>query len=103
MTDASLDAAISDVDLLIREAGSPRLDTASADAQLRRLVEQDRVRAAQSSIGDLIGRWIAGWLAGIRGSPLDARVLIALAGGLGLAALLLVVGIMGYLFGKVTK
>ncbi len=95
-SDASIDAAIADLDLLIAAtARTPALDPAAADARLRRLAGEHRAREAQVSLPDLIARWLSRALSGVRGAPPDPRIVLTVAGGLGLAVLLLVAGILG--------
>lgn len=95
-SDAALDAAIADTSLLIDVASrGPGTDLAAADARLRQLVGEHRVRETQGSLVDLLSRQLARWLAGLGGAPPDPRVLIPVAGGLGLAVLVLILGILG--------
>ncbi len=93
--DASLDAAARDLDLLIASTDAASIDSAAADARLRQLAGEHRAREAQTSISDLIARWLTRFLAGVEGAPLDPKIAFAAAGGLGLAALALVLGILG--------
>lgn len=95
-SDASLDAAIADLDVLADLAGrSPAIDPAGAEARLRQLVGEHRAREAQVSIIDVFSRWLARSLAGLGGRPPDPRVLLVGAGGIGLGLLVLILAIMG--------
>lgn len=49
----------------------------------------------QISFIDAISRWVARALSGLGGAPPDPRVVVTAAGGIGLALLLLIVGILG--------
>lgn len=95
-SDASLDRAAADVAYLSAVAtGRPSMDLASADADLRRLVGEQRVAAGQASLIDTLSRWIARSLSGFGGAPPDARIVVIAAGGVGIALLLVVLGILG--------
>ncbi len=94
--DAALDAAERDLDVLIASLDPARpIDPATADARLRQLVGEHRAREAQMSLPDLLARWLAQALAGVRGAPPDPRIVLVVAGGLGLAALALVLAVIG--------
>lgn len=95
-TNEALDAAIADVALLADLASrSSAVDPAAADARLRRLAGEHLARGGQVSIIDALSRWLARSLSGAGGAPPDARIVAIGAGGVGLALLLVVVGIIG--------
>ena len=95
-SDPALDAAIADVALLADMASpSTTIDPVAADARLRQLVGEHRARGAQVSLVDLLSRWLARSLSRLNGSPPDIRIVITVAAGLGLALLLVVLGILG--------
>lgn len=94
--EASVEAATRAVDALGELAGrSVTIDLPSADASLRQLVGEVRARDAQVSIADVLSRWLARWIAGLRGSPPDPRIVLVVGAGLGLALLVLVIAILG--------
>lgn len=95
-TDASLDAAIADLGAFGELASrSTAIDPAQADARLRQLVGEQRALGGQVSLIDALSRWLARVLSGLGGAPPDPRIVVLAAGGIGLALLLLVVGILG--------
>ncbi len=94
--DASLDAAARAIDLLVRSLDAEGgIDPAAADARLRQLAAQRGSSAGRTSIPAVIAAWLMRYLAGLEGAPLDQRIPIVAAGGVGLAALLLVLAILG--------
>lgn len=95
-SDASIDRAAGDVAHLIAAAlRGPSVDPAAADEALRRLVGEQRAAAGQATVVDTLARWVARALSGFGGAPPDPRIVVAVAGGLGLALLALVLGILG--------
>jgi hypothetical protein len=95
-SDAALDAAIADLAALADLASRPStIDPQAADARLRQLVGEHRVQGGQVSFIDALSRWLTRALSGLEGAPLEPRVLLATAGGLGLALLALVLAILG--------
>jgi hypothetical protein len=94
--DAALDAAIADLALLA-DLASRRdvIDPGAADARLRQLVGEHRARGGQVSLIDVLSRAIARFLSGLGGAPPDTRIVVVGAGGIGLALLLVVLGIVG--------
>lgn len=94
--DDSLRAGIADVTLLLDLASrSPAVDPAAAVAELRLRVGEYRASDAQMTFVDLLSRWLARFVADLRGAPPDPRILITVAGGVGLALVLVVIGILG--------
>lgn len=94
--DASLEAAIADLAVLAELASrSTRIDPSAADARLRQLVGEHRALGGQVSLVDLLSRWLARSLSGLGGAPPDPRVVLVAAGGIGLALLLVILGILG--------
>ncbi len=93
--EGALDGAIAALSGLADVAQGAPLDEGAADARLKALVGEERTHEAQVSLTDLLSRSIARWLAGLRGSPPDVRVLIVAAGATGLALLALVLAILG--------
>jgi hypothetical protein len=93
--DASLDATIAALDRLSAVADAAPVDLRDADARLRRLIGEGRGQDVQGSALDLISRALARWLAGLGGSAPDQRIVIVVVGGLGLAVLLFVIGVLG--------
>lgn len=93
--DAALEAAIADLTLLARVARSSPLDPVAADARLRQMVGEQRALGGQVSLIDALSRWLARSLSGLEGAPPDPRVVVVAAGGIGLALLLVIVGILG--------
>lgn len=95
-TDASIRRAIADVELLLHIASrSPAIDPNAAVAELRLRVGEHRASDAGMTLTELIAQWVARFLADLRGTPPDPRIAITLAGGLGLALVLVVIGILG--------
>lgn len=95
-SDAAIDAALADLALLASAASrTATIDTAAAAARLRQLVGEHRALGGQISLIDVLSRWLARSLAGLGGSPPDPRVVVAAAGGIGLALVLLIAGILG--------
>jgi hypothetical protein len=95
-SDASLRLAIDDVTALAETVmRRPAIDPAAAEAQLRQRVGEHRASDAEMTFIDLLSRWIASVLADLRGAPPDPRVALVGAGGLGIALLLVVLGIIG--------
>ena len=96
ISDAVLDAAIADLtrlaDILSR---STAVDLAAADQRLRQLVGEQRALGGQASLIDGISRWFARFLSSLGGTPPDRRIPTIVAGGIGLALLALVLGILG--------
>jgi hypothetical protein len=94
-SNASIDAALADLTLL-REilSRSSTIDPAAADARLRQLVGEHRVQGGQVSFIDALSRWLTRLLSGLGAIP-DERIVLATAGGLGLAMLVLVLAILG--------
>lgn len=85
-----------DVTLLLDLASrSPVIDADAAVAELRLRVGEHRASDAQMTLIDLIAQWLARSLADLRGAPPDPRIAITIAGGLGLALVLVVLGILG--------
>jgi hypothetical protein len=94
--DGALDRALADVTALQAWTGrTPAIDPSAAEARLRVRVGEQRARDAQVSLIDVISRWFARFLADLRGAPPDPRIGIVVVGGLGLALLLVILGIMG--------
>ncbi|MGH2378480.1 MAG: DUF4129 domain-containing protein, partial [Candidatus Limnocylindria bacterium] len=94
--DDSIRAALADVTVLLDLASRrPAVDTAAAVAQLRQRVGEHRASDAQMTFIDLFSQWLARFLADLRGAPPDPRILLTAAGGLGLALVLVVLGILG--------
>lgn len=94
--EGSLRAALADVTLLRDVAsGSPSIDADAAVAELRLRVGEHRASDAQMTLIDLIAQWLARSLADLRGAPPNPRIAITIAGGLGLALVLVVLGILG--------
>ncbi len=94
--DASLDAAASEIDLLVRSLDAEdAVDPTAADARLRQLAAQRHTGAPRLSIPAVIAAWVARFLAGLGGTPPDQRIPIVAVGGVCLAALVLVLGILG--------
>jgi len=93
--DASLDATIDALKRLSELSQAPALDLADANARLRRLIGDSRGQDVQSSALDLLSRAIARWLSSLGVSAPDPRIVVVVVGGLGLAVLLLVVGVLG--------
>jgi hypothetical protein len=94
--DQAIHAAIADVTLLLDLASrSPAIDPAGAVAELRLRVGEHRASDAQMTLLDLIAQWLARSLAELRGAPPDPRIALTVAGGLGLALVLVVLGILG--------
>lgn len=95
-SDASLDRALADLAYLVAAAGGrPPVDLVAADASLRRLVGEQRVAGGQATVIDTLSRWLARSLSGFGGAPPDARIVVIAVGGVGLALLLVVIGILG--------
>ena len=96
VSDAALDAAIADAAMLGDLASRPStFDPQAADARLRALVGEHRVQGGQVSFIDVLSRWLARLLSGLGGAPPGPRVVLAIAGGLGLALHVLIVAILG--------
>lgn len=94
--DGSLRAALADVTLLLDLASrAPAIDPDAAAAELRLRVGEHRASDAQMTLIDLIAQWLARSLADLRGAPPDPRIAVTIAGGLGLALVLVVLGILG--------
>ena len=92
----SLQAALADVRALLELAGrSPAIDPAGAVAQLRQRVGEHRASDAEMTFAALISAWLERFLAGLRGAPPDQRAILPVLGGLGIAVLLVVLGILG--------
>ena len=96
VSDAALDAATADLALLASLASrTGTIDPAAADARLRQLVGEHRALGGQVSLIDVLSRWLARSLSGLGGAPPDPRIVVVAAGGIGLALVLLIVGILG--------
>lgn len=94
--DQAIRAAIADVGVLLDMATrSSALDPNAAVAELRLRVGEHRASDAQMTLIDLISQWLARSLADLRGAPPDPRIAVTIAGGLGLALVLVVIGILG--------
>lgn len=94
--DDSIRAAIADVTLLLDLAsGTSATDPDAAVAELRLRVGEHRASDAQMTFVDLLAQGFARFLADLRGAPPDPRIAITIAGGLGLALVLVVLGILG--------
>lgn len=94
--DVTLERALADVAALVSWAERrPAIDPAAAESRLRQRVGEQRARDAQVSLIDVLSRWLARFLADLRGTPPDARVVTVGVGGLGIALLLVILGIMG--------
>ncbi|MDE3113477.1 MAG: DUF4129 domain-containing protein [Chloroflexota bacterium] len=93
--DASLDAAAREIDLLAASLAPSPVDAAAADARLRQLAADERTGNAQLPLGELVLAWLTRFVAGLQGTAPDPRVALVAAGGTGLAALVLVVAILG--------
>lgn len=95
-SDAAIDRTIAELAHLVAAAARrPAVDLGRADADLRRLVGEQRVSAGQATLVDTLSRSLARALSGFGGAPPDARIAVIAAGGVGLALLLLVLGILG--------
>lgn len=94
--DAAIEAAVADIGALAETVTRrPAIDPATAVAQLRQRVGEHRASDAEMTFIDLFSRWLASFLADLRGAPPDPRVVLVGAGGLGIALLLVVLGIIG--------
>jgi hypothetical protein len=93
--DDSLDLAIAQVSRLAGLAEAPPVDLRDADDRLRRLARDDRGQAAQGSVLEVLSRALARWLESLGATPPDPRILLNVVSGLGLAVILVVVGILG--------
>ena len=95
-SDAALDDAVRDVTLLLDVASrTPAVDLAAADLRLRQLVGEQRALGGHASLIDGLSRWFARFLSSLGGTPPDRRIPTIVAGGIGLALLALVLGILG--------
>lgn len=98
VTDAVIDRAAAQLDLRIAQverAARAAVDPAVADARLRELVGQQRVRSAPQTAIDVVLGAIGRFLAGLGGAPPDGAVVLRAVAGLGLAALLVMLGLLG--------
>lgn len=97
--DDALDRAVADIELLLlhvaRVSSPGAVDPSVAQARLRELVGEQRVRDAPQTLATAIAAAITGFIASLRGAAPDARIVLVVVGGLGLALLLVVVGLLG--------
>jgi len=99
-SDASLDAAIARVSahiLLVSRIGSPAIDAATADAQLRQIVEQQSAASgsANPDLFDALGRLILRFVSGLRGPGIGFAQLWPFIGTLGIAVILFILATLG--------
>lgn len=98
VTDRAIDRTIAQLQSRIDQAERAvrlRIDPAAADATLRDLVGEHRVRTAPQTILDLLLGAVGRFLAGLGGAPPDGAVVLRVVGGLGVAALLVILGLLG--------
>ena len=98
ITDTAIERTAAQLDLRIAQverAGRVTIDPARADARLRELVGEQRIRAAPATAIDLALGAIGRFLAGLGGSAPDGAVVLRVVAGLGVATLLVMLAVLG--------